>query len=412
MSGRGSGGTRARIRALAALPGVPRLLVRDPRGQAVLVPALAVVTALLIGAIVILISGGNPLLAYAGIYEGSIGCPGTVSQGSFSPTELVCWRSTAGTLVTATPYILAGLSVAVAFKCGLFNIGAEGQLLAGSLVAAFAGYAISGIPAIVHLPLALLAGIAAGAVWGAIPGFLRAYTGAHEVIVTIMLNYVAAILTTYLLSGAMKDPAAGAIPQTPHIHPSAYLPAQTSDGEVVIHLGVLLAVAVAVGIWWLLYRTTRGFEIRTVGANSHAARYGGISVEHTIVLAMAIAGGLGGLAGAVEVTGVNHYHTPGFSVGYGFDSIAIALLARANPLAVIPSALLFGALKSGSSRMQFVSQIPVDIIQVIQALVLIFVAAPAIIRYLYRVKAARRDGLPPTPSAEIGLPEGAGEAVL
>jgi simple sugar transport system permease protein len=412
MEGRGSGGAGVGIRVLGSLRGLPGFLLRDPGGQALLLPVLAVITALFIGAIVILISGGNPLLAYAGIYEGSIGCPGTVSQGSFAPAQLVCWRSTAGTLVTAAPYITAGLAVAIAFKCGLFNIGAEGQLLAGSLVAALAGYAISGIPAVIHVPLALLAGIAAGAFWGFIPGFLRAYTGAHEVIVTIMLNYVAAILTTYLLSGAMKDPNAGAIPQTPHIHPSAYLPAQTSGGEVVIHLGVLFAVGVAVFIWWLLYRTTFGFEIRTVGANPHAARYGGISVGRTIVLTMSLAGALGGLAGAIEVTGVNHYHTPGFSVGYGFDSIAIALLGRAHPLGVIPSALLFGALKSGSSRMQFVSQIPVDIIQVIQALVLIFVAAPAIVRYLYRVKAARLEGLAPTPSAEIGVPEGAGEAVL
>src|SRR5947209_5078816 len=161
MTGRGARGANARSRALAMLRGLPRFLVRDPRGQAVLLPVLAVITALAAGAIVILISGGNPLLAYAGLYEGAVGCPGTVSDGSFNPTGLVCWSSTAGTLVTATPYITAGLAVAVAFKCGLFNIGAEGQLLAGSLGAALAGYGISGIPAIIHVPITLLAGVAA-----------------------------------------------------------------------------------------------------------------------------------------------------------------------------------------------------------------------------------------------------------
>lgn len=362
-------------------------------GQALLVPVLAVMTALIAGAGVILASGGNPALAYAGLYEGAIGCPGALSDG-IDVTGLVCAESLADWLATAAPYITAGLAVAVAFKCGLFNIGVEGQLLAGALASVWVGYSISGLPLVIHLPLALAAGVAAGAAWGAIPGVLKAYTGAHEVIVTIMLNYVAGTMTSYLLSGAMKDPASGAVARTRFIAPSARLPDLAPGVDVKLHLGVALAVAAAVGIWWLLARTTIGYEIRTVGANPHAARYAGINVGGSVVLAMALAGGLGGLAGAIEVTGANYYHTPGFSVGYGFDSIAIALLARAHPLGVIPAALLFGGLRAGSSRMQFLAQIPVDIIQVIQALVLMFVAAPVIIRWLYRLRRPAESAAP------------------
>jgi simple sugar transport system permease protein len=298
----------------------------------------------------------------------------------------------------------------LAFKGGLFNIGVEGQLLAGSLATVYVGYVISGIPAIVHIPLALLAGVAAGGVWGGIPGVLKAYTGAHEVIVTIMMNYIAAIMTSYLLSGVMKDPASAAVARTRYVAESARLPDLAPAPDVLLHLGIFIALGMAVAIWWLLYKTTIGYEIRTVGANPFAARYAGISVAGTIVMTMAMSGGLAGLAGAIEVTGVNYYHTPGFSVGYGFDSIAIALLGRSSPIGVIPAALLFGTLRAGSSRMQFLTQIPVDIIQVIQALVLIFVAAPAIVRWLYRLRTPR-DGAP-TSNEELGIPAAAGEGVI
>lgn len=353
--------------------------------QAALVPVLSVITALIVGAFVILLSGGNPLLAYAGLYEGSIGCPGALSGGGVDVTELVCVDSVADTLVTATPFIIAGLSVALAFKGGLFNIGVEGQLLAGSLATVFVGYSISGIPAIVHIPLALLAGVAAGAVWGGIPGVLKAFTGAHEVIVTIMMNYIAAILTNYLLAGAMKDPASGAVARSRYIAASARLPDLAPAADVLFHLGIVIALGMAVAVWWLLYKTTIGYEIRTVGANPFAARYAGISVAGTIVLTMAMAGGLAGLAGAIEVTGVNYYHTPGFSVGYGFDSIAVALLGKSHPLGVIPAALLFGALRAGATRMQFVSQIPIDVISVVQGIILLLVAADELVRRVYRV---------------------------
>lgn len=380
-------------------------------------PCLAVITALALGAVIIWLTGGDALVAYVGLFEGSIGCPGVLSdpllgQGTFEASRLVCFSSGAGWLVTATPYIFAGLAVAVAFQCGLFNIGAEGQLLAGSLASVVVGFSFTGLPGLIHLPLAILAGIAAGAVWGAIPGALKAFTGAHEVIVTIMLNYIATTMTSFLLSGVFKDPKSGAVARTPYIAEGARLPNLSPDPNVLLHAGVLLAILVAIGIWWLLYKTTFGFEIRTVGANPNAARYAGISVPRTIIAVMALAGGLGGLGGAVEVTGVNYYHTPGFSVGYGFDSIAIALLGRSHPLGVIPAALLFGALRAGSSRMQFLTQIPTDIIQVIQALVLLLVAAPIIVRWLYRLPRARTPTMPTTATEEVGVPAGASEGVI
>jgi simple sugar transport system permease protein len=338
------------------------------------IPLLAVVTALVLGAVVIVITGGNVLRAYQGLWEGSLGRPQSISD----------------TLVWATPYIFGGLAVALAFKAGLFNIGVEGQISLGSLAAVYVGYAVTSVPFPFHLILAVLAGTLAGAVWGAIPGFLKARTGAHEVIVTIMLNYVAIQMTSFLVSGAMKDPnPLIANAQTPKILTSARLPPLLPDPIYHVHWGLIIGLLAAVGVWWLLQKSTLGFEIRTVGANPHAARYAGIAVGRTIVLAMALSGALAGLGASLEVVGLNFYHTAGFSVGYGFDSIAVALLGRSDAFGVIPSALLFGALRAGASRMQFLSQIPIDIINVIQALVLIFVAAPALIRWVYRVKVPR-----------------------
>ncbi len=344
---------------------------------AVALPALAVMTALALGAVVIFATGGNPLVAYRGLWEGSLGRSQSISE----------------TFVWSTPYILGGLAVAFGFKANLFNIGVEGQIAAGALASVYVGYAVTGIPFPLHAILAILAGALGGAIWGAIPGLLKARTGAHEVIVTIMLNYVAIQMTSFLLSGPMKDPnPLIAVAQTPKILESARLPAILEPYR--LHWGFPLALLAAVGAWWLLKKTTIGFEVRTVGASLHAARYAGVHVGRTIVLTMAVSGGLAGLAGTFEVVGLNYYHTPGFSVGYGFDSIAVALLGRSNPLGVIPAALLFGALGAGASRMQFLAQIPIDIIRLIQALVLIFVAAPALIRWLYRFPVDRDGELP------------------
>ncbi len=316
----------------------------------------------------------------------------------------------ANTLVEATPYIFAGLAVALAFKCGLFNIGVEGQLFMGAIAAATAGYAITGLPAFIHLPLVLLTGAAAGAGWGAIPGYLRAKTGAHEVITTIMLNYIAFRLTDYLINGPLRDPAAS-LPRTPWIQASAQLPriigfvedpsltggqsyrpfiVTTDPGwNLRLHLGFVLALLAVWLIWWLLNRTTLGFEIRTVGANPEASRYAGMSITRKFVLAMAISGALAGLAGTNQVLGVEHHVKALFSSGYGFDSIAIALLAKSNPIAIIPAAIFWAALNTGRSAMQAQAGISSDVIRIVQALAILFVAADPIVRWIYRLPQAR-----------------------
>jgi general nucleoside transport system permease protein len=340
------------------------------------VPALAVFTALLVGAAVIALAGRDPLLAYVALWDGAAGSPRALSE----------------TLIWATPFLFSGLGVALAFRAGLFNIGAEGQLAVGATLGAWLGYALPGLlggplPAIVHLPIVLLGGALGGACWGAIPGWLKARTGAHEVINTIMLNYVALLGVGYLLNGPLRDPSrSNVLARTPEIALEARLP--RLDGDLRLHAGVLLALLAAVGVWWLLARTTYGFEIRTVGANPAAARYAGIGVGRTFVLAMALGGGLAGLAGAVEVAGLHYRHELGFSIGYGFDAVTVALLGRTHPLGVIPAALLLGGLRNGATRMQFEAGVPVDLVTVIEGLVLLFVTADVLVRRLYHLRAA------------------------
>lgn len=340
-----------------------------------IVPLLAILTAVIVGGLIIKAVGGDPVAAYRGLVQGAFGSPKALSE----------------TVVWATPYIFAGLAVAVAFKGGLFNIGAEGQLAFGAVTAALIGYALPewlhhDIPAFIHIPLAVGLGMLAGALWAAIPGALKAYTGGHEVINTIMMNYIALNITSFLLNGPMKDPdPLNVVARTPDIAVSARIP--TIFPDLRIHWGFILALLVAALIWWLLWKTTLGFEIRTVGANPDAAKYAGINVKRTIIITMVLSGALAGLAGAIEVTALNYRHELGFSVGYGFDAIAIALLGKTNPFGVILAAILFGAMRNGGTRMQFLTQIPVDIISVIQALILLFVAADAIIRFIYRIRA-------------------------
>jgi ABC-type uncharacterized transport system permease subunit len=344
--------------------------------NSLLVPVLAIFTAVIVGGIIIKVVGGNPITSYKGLLQGAFGTPKALSE----------------TAVWATPYILAGLAVAVAFKGGLFNIGAEGQLALGAVAAALIGYALPGwlhmkLPAYIHIPLAVGMGMLAGALWAAIPGALKAYTGGHEVINTIMMNYIALNIVSFLLNGPMKDTnPLNVVARTPAIVASARIPPIFHNPLLRVHWGFVLALIVAVIIWWLLWKTTLGFEIRTVGANPDAAKYAGINVKRTIIITMALSGALAGLAGAIEVTALNYRHELGFSMGYGFDAIAIALLGKTNPFGVILAAILFGAMRNGATRMQFLTQVPVDIISVIQALILLFVAADAIIRFIYRIR--------------------------
>lgn len=332
-----------------------------------LAPILAIVTALIIGAIIIAATGKSFVAAYSGLFAGAFGNLNAISN----------------TLVESTPFIFAGLAVAVGFRCGLFNIGAEGQLGIGAICAAVAGFALTGLPPIIHLPLALVIGALGGAVWGGIPGFLRARTGAHEVIVTIMMNYISIRLTDYLIKNPLRDRTSSA-PRTPFIQDAAKLPLLLGP-EYRLHAGFLIAIAMAFFINWLLSRTTTGFEISTVGANPEAARYAGMSITRNFVLAMAMSGALAGLAGATTVLGVEYNLKSSFSAGYGFDSIAVALLARSNPIGIIPAAIFWGALRNGASLMQLNSGISINLINIVQALVIIFVAAPDIIRLIYRI---------------------------
>lgn len=397
--------------ASAGLPAWRRAL------RPMLVPALAVFTGLVIGAIVIAITDATVVAAYrnflsapgaalsatwhsiatayGALFQGSIGSPSEVYQGirayvasaDSAPLVKALWPITES-LVTATPYILAGLGVALGFRCGLFNIGVEGQFFIGALCSAWVGYTFTDLPWFIHLPLAVLAGAVGGAFWGAIPGYLKAVTGAHEVVNTIMMNWIAFRLSDWLLNGPMK--ATGYRPITPQIESTAALP-RIFPPPLRFHVGFFLALAVAALVYWLLFKTTVGFEIRAVGANPDAARYAGVNITWNFVLAMVLSGALAGLAGATQVLGTDHWVGQGFSAGYGFDAIALALLGKSHPLGVVIAGVLFGTLRSGATRMQSMAGIPIDIISIIQALVIIFVAAPAIIRWVYRIRMPRAE---------------------
>ena len=342
-----------------------------------LVPALAVLTALLIGGVIILLTGGgigDVLAAYQALLVGSVGSVKAISE----------------TLTAATPLILSGLAVAIAFRAGLFNIGGEGQIVIGGTFAVFAGFAFAGLPLVIHLPLALAFGILGGALWGFVPGLLKAKTGAHEVIVTIMMNFIAYRTLDYLLKTELFQREGRNDPVSKTVEASAQLPQLLGwlNPALRVHLGLIVALLVTAFIWWLLFRTTTGFEFRAVGANPSAARYAGMSTTKVYILVMMIAGGLAGLAGANQVLGVLDRATPGFSASLGFDGIAVALLGRSNPWGVVGAALLFGGLRAGGQQMQVSAGVGIDLIAVVQALIIIFVAAPSLITSLYRVKAS------------------------
>ncbi len=409
-------------------PLLQRIFVRRGVFSALVVPILSVFTALVIGGFIIAASSPQVLAAwsnafqepvealritwqtvwgaYLALFEGAFGNPKLIVEGfqiwitTGDPTMLyAALRPLSESLVITTPYIFAGLAVALGFRGGLFNIGAEGQLFVGGLASAYVGYSLSGLPMIIHLPLAVLAGLMAGGIWGAIPGYLKARTGAHEVINTIMMNWIAFRLTDYLLTGPMARP--DGLPITPQIQPSAYLPTLLPP-PVRFHWGFIIALGAAALVYWFLWKTPRGMEIRMTGANPNASRYAGIRIAFIIVLTMTLSGALAGMAGTVQVLAVDHQMVRAFSTGYGFDSIALALLGNSHPLGVVLASLLFGFMRGGAARMQSVASVPVELIRIIQALVIIFVAAPEIIRSLYRLK-------PPKEEEEIVLSRGWGQ---
>jgi simple sugar transport system permease protein len=382
--------------------------------KAIQIPVLAIITGLFIGAILIAATSETVYAAfnegfftglgqafkeigtaYLALLTGSLGNPVSI-VAALKSGDGAAIRSAVNpfleSLVQSTPYIFAGLACALGFRAGLFNIGVEGQLFMGAALATYVGYSITGLPVYIHLPLAILAGALGGAIWGSIPGILKVTTGGNEVINCIMMNYIAYRITTFLLTGPMSRPGTGGMPVSPIIQETAEIP-QFFQTPIRFHAGFFLALLVAFAVWWVLFKSTWGLNLRTVGANPRAAKYAGLSIATTTIVGMAMSGALAGLAGANEVLAVNRSMAIGLSSGYGFDSIALALLGNSHPAGVILAALLFGVLKNGATRMMVVSAIPIDIVTIIQALILIFVAAPPIIRSIYRMRQVKEESI-------------------
>jgi len=328
-------------------------------------------------------------VAYGALFKGSVGDPATIIAAlkSGNPADLnKAFYPFLESLVTATPYIFAGLAVALGFRSGLFNIGVEGQLYMGAAAATFVGFSVTGLPIYIHLPLAILAGALAGGIWGFIPGWLKAKTGGHEVINTIMMNWIAINFTGWLLtSGPLQRPNSGGNPISPEVLPTAQMPRLFAD-PIRFHIGFFIALLIAWLVYWFLFKTTWGFSLRTTGANPNAGHYAGMSIVRNTVIAMALSGALAGMAGANQVLGVDHTMSTSVSAGYGFDSIALALLGNSTPLGVVLAALLFGFLNNGATQMMRDASIPISIISVIQSFIIVFIAAPSLIRTIYRIR--------------------------
>jgi len=384
-------------------------------GSPAVVTFLAIVAALVLGALLIAFTNtavlhawgrlfSNPgnafatawdtiFAAYRAMFDGAIFSPATIGAAFNGGSVGAIFYPISLTLSDATPLILTGLSVAIAFRAGLFNIGAAGQWIGGAIVATYLGFGVS-LPPVIHVIVCLLGGIAGGAAVGWVVGELKARTGAHEVIVTIMLNYVMYQLLSYLLGTpkALQAPGQSNL-ISPNIAANAQLP-HVGGPPPEVDAGFLVALAAAAVVWWLLSRSTIGFQFRTVGANPSAARSAGMSVERSWVLVMAIAGALAGLSGASVIQGSAVHALTFNSYGtYGFDGITVALLGRARPVGVVLAAILFGALHAGGTTMQAATSVPTDISQVIQGLIVLFVAAPPLIRAIFRLRRAQAVGM-------------------
>ena len=331
---------------------------------------------------------------YSSLFKGSFGNPekmiASLSSGDSAEIRKA-FKPLLESLVTTTPYLITGVAIALGFKAGVLNMGGEGQLFMGSIMAAWAGWTFTGLPPIIHVPLALLIGVLAGGLWGFVPGWLKAKTGAHEVITTIMMNYISFSLSQYLITGPFQDPNESF--KTRFIAESAHL-FKFFEDPLRLHIGFIIAILVAVAAWYVLYKTTWGFELRNVGLNPHASKYAGINASLITILAMTVSGAIAGLAGAVEMLGVNFRAVQSLTTGYGWDAIAISLLAKNHPLVVIITAMLFGFMRQGSRVMQINTGIPIDIISILQAFILFFIAAPSIIRTIYRLKQPQQEEPP------------------
>jgi len=346
-------------------------------------PITALLFAIIIGAIIVVSLGYNPLSVYASLLSGAFG--GVYNIGN--------------TLAVATPLLLTGLGIALAFRAGLFNIGAEGQYWVGAMAAVWVGYHFTALPGWIHAILCLVAGMIAGGLWGGIvPGITKAYVGAHEVITTMMMSYIGILLARFMIEdGPMKQK--GYVPQSPPIASNTIF---TSLFQSQLTVGILIAVIAAVLIWVLLYKTTIGFQLRIVGLNQRAARYAGIRVPLFTILALGLSGMLAGLAGSVQMLAVDNRLTDSFNSGYGYTGIVVALLARSNPIGVIPASIFFAALNTGGQNMQQVSGVPSSLTDVLTGLIVFFVAAERLIPVIKSWYRTRRTG-----KHSIAFPEGA-----
>ena len=395
--------------------GPPRSLTRgerlvvELRTSSAVVTVLAIVLAFVLGGLLIAAADpatqeaagyffARPLDTLARGWQAASGAYGAMLRGAvYDPgatTATRALRPITETLTIATPLLAAGLGVALAFRAGLFNIGGQGQVLLGAVAAGYVGFAVD-LPPVLHVAAAVAAGMAAGALWAGIAGVLRARTGAHEVITTIMLNYVAVYLVAYLLARPVLQRPGASNPISPPVAADAELP-QLLGGAFRVHAGLLLALLAAAGTWWLLERSTVGFRLRAVGANPAAARTAGMSVPGAYVTVMLLAGVLTGLAGAVQVLGTERSITGGIAGSLGPDAITVALLGRSRPLGVVGAALLFGALRAGAPLMQVETGTPVDIVLVVQSVIVLLIAAPPLVRAVFglggRPRGPRRTG--------------------
>ena len=367
-----------------------------------IVSVLAVVLALLVGAILIALTDkdvqaasayffSRPLDTIRAIWEAASGAYVALFQGSVYNFRVDNFargiRPLTETLTFATPLIVAGLGIGLAFRVGMFNIGGRGQILVAAGAAGAVGFT-PGLPPVLHLIAAVVAGVAAAAAWGGIVGLLKARTGAHEVIVTIMLNYVAFYFISLLMrtQGALQAPGSSN-PKTAAMLPTAILP-ELLGPQYNLHAGFIIAILATVFVWWLLNRSSTGFRFRAVGENPHAARVAGINVDRVYILAMVLSGGLVGFAGVSQVLGTETSgFTAGIDAGIGFDAITVALLGRSRPVGIFFAGVLFGAFKAGGYAMQAGEGIPIDIVLVVQSLIVLFIAAPPLVRAVFRLPA-------------------------
>jgi general nucleoside transport system permease protein len=373
-------------------------------GTSVIVTILAFVSAFVLGAVVIVLSDeaartslgyvtAQPSDFFRDAWDAVFASYRALVSGSLGGLPQL-----SETLVAATPLIATGLAVAIPLRAGLFNIGAEGQVIAGGLLGGFVGFAFTGLPMVIHLPLAVLAGFVGAAAYGWLPGVLKARTGAHEVISTIMLNNIAILVTSYLLSTELFRAEGRADPISENVAAAARFPRFPGFTQYRLNTSIILVIALVIFVFWLLERSTTGFELNAVGSNPKAATSAGMNPGRSVIIAMTIGGAMAGAAGLAEILGIQGRITQGFSAGLGFDGITVALLGRGSVGGTLAAGLLFGALKAGGRAMQAQTGTSLDLVVVIQALIIVFIAAPGLVRAMFRIKAD--DGLATTQVAK------------